>query len=162
MSNTATKTLELAKVGVVAALYVAFTLINPLSFGAVQLRFSELFNNFSVFNKRYIWAVTLGCAIANLFSPLGIVDVIFGSLGTLVMTSLSYFVTRKMTSVPKKLICCVLICTLMSWSVALELYFVSGLPFWATYLSVGAGEFISMALGAVVVYILNKNVYLTK
>lgn len=162
MSNTATKTLELAKVGVVAALYVAFTLINPLSFGAVQLRFSELFNNFSVFNKRYIWAVTLGCAIANLFSPLGIVDVIFGSLGTLVMTSLSYFVTRKMTSVPKKLICCVLICTLMSWSVALELYFVSGLPFWATYLSVGAGEFISMTLGAVVVYLLNKTVDLTK
>lgn len=162
MSNTATKTLELAKVGVVAALYVAFTLINPLSFGAVQLRFSELFNNFSVFNKRYIWAVTLGCAIANLFSPLGIVDVIFGSLGTLVMTSLSYFVTRKMTSVPKKLLCCVLICTLMSWSVALELHFVSGLPFFATYLSVGAGEFISMAFGAVVVYLLNKTVDLTK
>ena len=52
-----TQQVALAKAGMVAALYVAFTLINPLSFGAVQLRFSELFNNLSVFNKRYIWAV---------------------------------------------------------------------------------------------------------
>ena len=89
MSNTQGKVANLAKAGVVAGLYVAITLLlAPFSFGAVQLRLSELFNNLSVFNKRYIWAVTLGCAIANLTSPLGVVDVIFGSLGTLVMTLL--------------------------------------------------------------------------
>ena len=98
MTKTHTRTVQLAKAGMVAALYVAFTLINPLSFGAVQLRFSELFNNLSVFNKRYIWAVTLGCALANLQSPLGIIDVIFGTLGTLVMTSLSYWATRNILS----------------------------------------------------------------
>ena len=162
MSNTKNKTLQLVKAAMVTALYVVFTLINPLSFGAVQFRFSELFNNFAVFNKRYIWAVTLGCAIANLTSPLGIIDVIFGSLGTLLMTSLSYFLTRKMTSVPLKLATCVIICTLMSWSGALELYYVSGLPFWASYLSVGLGEFGSMAVGAILVYFLNKAIDLTK
>ena len=99
MSNTQSKVANLAKAGVVAGLYVAITLLlAPFSFGAVQLRLSELFNNLSVFNKRYIWAVTLGCAIANLTSPLGVVDVIFGSLGTLVMTSLSYYLTRNVES----------------------------------------------------------------
>ena len=61
MSNTQSKVANLAKAGVVAGLYVAITLLlAPFSFGAVQLRLSELFNNLSVFNKRYIWAVTLG------------------------------------------------------------------------------------------------------
>ena len=50
----------------------------------------------------------------------------------------------------------------MSWSVALELHYVSDLPFWATYLSVGIGEFISMTLGAVLVYFLSQTIDLTK
>lgn len=161
MTKKHTRTVELTKVALVAALYVAFTLINPLSFGAVQFRFSEMFNNLSVFNKRYIWAVTIGCAIANLSSPLGMIDVIFGTLGTLVMTTLSYFATRKIESVPVKLLICVVICTLMSWSVALELHYVSAVPFWATYLSVGFGEFVSMVFGAIVIYFLNKATDLT-
>ena len=66
MSNTQSKVANLAKAGVVAGLYVAITLLlAPFSFGAVQLRLSELFNNLSVFNKRYIWAVTLGCFAAR-------------------------------------------------------------------------------------------------
>ena len=157
MSNTQSKVANLAKAGVVAGLYVAITLLlAPFSFGAVQLRLSELFN------KRYIWAVTLGCAIANLTSPLGVVDVIFGSLGTLVMTSLSYYLTRNVESVPKKLAICVAICALMSWSVALELYFVSKAPFWMTYLTVGIGELISMAIGAIIVYGISKVVDLSE
>ena len=157
MSNTQSKVANLAKAGVVAGLYVAITLLlAPFSFGAVQLRLSELFN------KRYIWAVTLGCAIANLTSPLGVVDVIFGSLGTLVMTSLSYYLTRNVESVPKKLAICVIICALMSWSVALELYFVSKAPFWMTYLTVGIGELISMAIGAIIVYGISKVVDLSE
>ena len=158
MSNTQSKVANLAKAGVVAGLYVAITLLlAPFSFGAVQLRLSELFNNLSVFNKRYIWA-----AIANLTSPLGVVDVIFGSLGTLVMTSLSYYLTRNVESVPKKLAICVIICALMSWSVALELYFVSKAPFWMTYLTVGIGELISMAIGAIIVYGISKVVDLSE
>ena len=111
---------------------------------------------------RSIWAVTLGCAIANLTSPLGVVDVIFGSLGTLVMTSLSYYLTRNVESVPKKLAICVTICALMSWSVALELYFVSKAPFWMTYLTVGIGELISMAIGAIIVYGISKVIDLSE
>ena len=44
MTKTHTRTVQLAKAGMVAALYVAFTLINPLSFGAVQLR-SPIFSH---------------------------------------------------------------------------------------------------------------------
>ena len=55
---------SLTKAGIVAALYAALTLVlSPISYGAMQIRLSEIFNNLAVFNKRYIWALTIGCAI---------------------------------------------------------------------------------------------------
>jgi len=153
---------DLVKAGVVAAIYVALTLVNPLSYGAIQFRISEFLNNLAPFNKRYIWALTIGCVIANLNSPLGIYDVVFGSLGTLVMTSLSYFLSKKVKSIPAKLAITVIICTLMSWSVALELYLLTNAPFWATYLTVAIGEFGACLLGAIVVWILNTRIDLSK
>lgn len=51
---------------------------------------------------------------------MGIVDVIFGSLGTLVMTGLSYLLSKHVKSVPLKLLITVIICTVMTWSVALN------------------------------------------
>ena len=86
---------NIAATGVVAALYVAITLIfAPISYGVVQLRLSEMFNHLAAFNKRYIFAVTLGVLIVNIFSPLGVVDMIFGTAGTLIGTTLTYFTAR--------------------------------------------------------------------
>ena len=70
MENTSshTRLVSLVKAALIAALYIALTLINPLSYGAVQFRVSEMLNNLVVFNKRYIWALTLGCAVANINS----------------------------------------------------------------------------------------------
>lgn len=157
------KLLGLAKGGIIAALYIAVTLVfAPISYGSIQFRISEIFNNLAVFNKRYIWALTIGCAIANCFSPLGIVDVIFGSLGTLLMTGLSYLLSRHVKSTTGKLVIAVVVCTLMTWTVALELKYVNHLSFWPTYLTVAIGEFVSMVVGAFVIGIISKRIDLTK
>lgn len=164
MNNQKGKSLiGLTKAAMVAALYAALTLLlSPLSYGSMQIRLSEIFNNLAVFNKRYIWALTIGCAIANINSPLGIVDIIFGSLGTLLMTSLSYFLSRHVKSTWGKLAVAVIVCTLMTWTVALELHLVNHIPFWPTYLAVAIGEFISMVIGAVIFGVLSKRIDLTK
>ena len=63
---------NIAATGVVAALYVAITLIfAPISYGVVQLRLSEMFNHLAAFNKRYIFAVTLGVFDCKHFQPVG-------------------------------------------------------------------------------------------
>ena len=153
---------EMTKTALIAALYVVLTVaLIPLAYGPIQLRLSEMLNNLTVFNKRYIWAVTLGCLIANLWSSMGAVDVVFGTLGTLVMTSISWFLSRSTSSVPLKLLISVVVCTLMSWSVALELHIVSQAPFWWTFLTVGIGEFIATVIGAVVTYVISQNYDLT-
>ena len=159
MENTSshTRLVSLVKAALIAALYIALTLINPLSYGAVQL-----LNNLVVFNKRYIWALTLGCAVANINSSLGVVDMVFGTTETLLMTALSYWVSQHISSKVGKLVATVIICAAMSWIIALELFYVMHLPFWASYISVAAGELGAMAVGAILVYLISERIDLTK
>lgn len=163
MKKDRNKSMTIAKISIVAALYVAVTMcIAPLSYGVVQLRLAEGFNHLTVFNKRYIVALTIGCAIANITSPLGIVDVIFGAMGTLVMTSISYWIAKYIKSVIYKMCVSTIVCTVFSWSVALELNIVSHLPFWPTYLSVAVGELISLLVGMIIFTALSRRIDLTK
>lgn len=162
MDKSRIKTNSLTKIGIIAAIYVALTmLVAPWSFGATQLRLSEMLNHLAVFNKRYIWALTLGCIIVNLFSPLGIVDIIFGTLNTFVMTALSYYISRRVKRLTLKLTISTITCTLTMWIIALELHVVSHVPFWPTYFTVALGEFVSLILGAILFYFLAKRIDLT-
>ena len=78
-----TDTNFLVKSAVIAALYAVLTLLLPVaSFGPIQFRFSEILVLLVFYNKRFIPGLVLGCAIANLFSPMLVFDVIFGTLSS--------------------------------------------------------------------------------
>lgn len=165
-SSTQTKpwsAVSIAKMALVTALYIAVTVfLAPFSFGVVQLRFSELFNYLPLFNKRYIWAVTLGVAIANLASPLGLVDVAIGSLSTLLVLQLSYYLTRRVKNLRKKMIITALLCSLSMFTVAGQLAFFYQLPFFYTWLTVALGELLSMSIGGILIYWISEKMDLTK
>lgn len=73
----------LVKSAIVAALYAVLTLLLPMaSYGPIQLRFSEIMVLLVFYNKRFIPGLVLGCAIANLFSPMAAFDVVFGTLSS--------------------------------------------------------------------------------
>jgi len=75
---------RIALCGAVAALYFALTMaLAPISFGAVQFRVSEVLCVLPFFFPETIIGLFVGCILANLFSPFGWVDVVFGSLATL-------------------------------------------------------------------------------
>ena len=79
--------------GIVAALYVVFTApFANIAYGPIQVRIAEVMAVFPIFSWRMIPGVTLGCFIANLINPgnLGPVDIIGGSLATLIAGILSY------------------------------------------------------------------------
>jgi uncharacterized membrane protein len=83
------KTNKLVRGAVVAALYALLTIILP-AYGPLQFRLSEIMTLMAYYNPFYILPLTLGCAIANIYSPFGIVDVIFGSLASfLALTAMS-------------------------------------------------------------------------
>ena len=69
----------------IAALYAAFTIaIAPISYGPIQFRFSEILVLLCFFNKKYTIGLTLGCLLANLYSPTASLDIPFGTAATLV------------------------------------------------------------------------------
>lgn len=72
------KTKDLCICAIVAALYVALTLVNPISWSFMQFRISNMLCALPFFNKKTAPGILAGIAIANMFSPLGVVDVVFG------------------------------------------------------------------------------------
>ena len=62
---------RIAIFGIVTAIYVVITvLLMPYSFYGIQFRISEALVLLCFYKKDYIIPLTLGCAIANLFSPM--------------------------------------------------------------------------------------------
>lgn len=146
---------------IIAALYVAMTYLSQmfgLGYGAVQLRLSEMLNCLVIFNKRYIWGITVGCVIANLSSTLGVVDILWGSAQTLITLTIIYFVSKKLPNLISKLTSVVIIGTAMMFLIAWELVVLTKAPFWLTYGTVAAGEFASLLVGAILFYYISKRV----
>lgn len=76
----------IAEGAVIAALYVALTYVSGLmglAYGPVQFRISELLTLLPVFTPAAVPGLVIGCAIANISSTVGIIDVVFGSVATL-------------------------------------------------------------------------------
>ena len=89
---------DMADIAIVAAIYVVLTItppINVLSFGVYQFRISEMLNFLAFYNPKYIFGVTIGCMIANLFGSFGLIDVFVGGGSTLVFLSLGVWLFAK-------------------------------------------------------------------
>lgn len=89
MKNKGTQFLtEAAAIG---AIYVVLTLLlAPLSFGEVQIRFSEALTILPFFTPAAIPGLFIGCIIANLLGGAIPVDIIFGSIPTLIGAVFTY------------------------------------------------------------------------
>ena len=81
----------LAESAAIGAIYVVLTLLfAPLSFGEVQIRFSEALTILPFFTPAAIPGLFIGCIIANLFGGAIPVDIIFGSIATLIGAVFTY------------------------------------------------------------------------
>ena len=90
------KTLTLS--AAVAALYVVFTLLSNLlglALGVFEFRLSEGLCILPVFTPMAIPGLVIGCVLANLLSGSIVLDVIFGSLATLLGAVLTRLLRKK-------------------------------------------------------------------
>lgn len=89
----------LARVGIIAALYAGLTIgLAALSYQVSQIRFAEALTVLPFFYPEAILGLFLGALIANLFSPFGLIDVVFGSLVTLIAAVGTYYAGRFLKS----------------------------------------------------------------
>lgn len=86
MSNSRFTTHQLATAGVIAALYAVlayFASVFGIAYGPIQCRFSEALCVLPFLFPAATPGLFVGCLVANLLSPYGALDIIFGSLATL-------------------------------------------------------------------------------
>ncbi len=75
---------RLSLTAVAAAAYALLTVgLGFMSYGHIQLRLSEVLCILPFFLPYTSWGLFAGCMLANLLSPAGPLDMIFGSLATL-------------------------------------------------------------------------------
>jgi uncharacterized membrane protein len=98
---------RIARIGMIAAIYAATTLVailflGGLAWGPVQFRISEALCVLALLTPDAIPGLTLGCVIANVANivlggtgTLGLLDVVFGSLATFVGASLTWRLRRR-------------------------------------------------------------------
>ena len=155
---------KLVHCGVVAAIYVVLCLaLQPLSYGAVQVRVAEALCLLPVFGAEYIVGVVLGCFLANLLGST-IVDVIFGTIATLLACHVRFRGLAIAASLPPVLFNAVII------GIEIAVMFpdpTSSAPIWLACItngiSVGIGELISCTvLGVVLVKLIESNAALRK
>ena len=164
------KTNFITKQAMIAAIYAVVSLaLAPISFGTVQARVSEALTMLPVFGTTNIIGISVGCLITNIvgvFSGtniLGWMDVIFGTLATLSAGFLTYTLRNiKFKGLP---ILSALPPIILNALVGMELcVMISGgfnlVVFVAQAVSVAIGETISVALGLVLVKVINANPHL--
>ncbi len=152
------KTRDITQLALIAALYVAVTIapvVSAFSYGQIQFRVSEILMLLPFFNHKYSWSLIVGCFISNIFSAsLGVYDLVLGTLATAIAC---YLITRVPKDV-KFLWTVPVICAVVNGLiVGAELHFVLKLPFALNFVTVGLGELVVVAIGAVIFYFLMKN-----
>lgn len=144
------KVLFLTQAALIAALYVVLTEVSNI-FGLasfmVQIRFSEVLTILPFFTPAAIPGLFAGCIISNLLVSANIIDIIFGSLATLIgafFTCLigkaaKYKIAAWVAPIPPIISNTLIIPFVLKYAYGLE-------PLWFSALTVCAGEIISCGI----------------
>lgn len=143
---------------IVCALYVILVFVlGFMSFNSIQVRLAEILILLVLFNKKYTIGITLGCFIANLLGPFGLLDAFIGGLATL-LSCLFLCIAKK----PLLSIIIVPVCNIL---VGFELAYIYSFNFEAFLINtlwVMIGEAIAMTVGYIIYKIIIKNEDLVK
>ena len=134
---------KIASMAMIDAVYSAITYaIQPLSFSWIQVRISEALTPLPfLFGLPAVLGLTIGCFIANLSSPIGFPDIVFGPLLTLLAGFLSW-----KASVGKKYLACIYPILINGFGVSYYVSIFYGIPYWICSLSIVIGEILSAGL----------------
>ena len=101
MNRQSRTSLQLTQGAAIAAIYVVLTMVfAPISFGAMQVRIAEALTIMPLFTPMAIPGLTIGCVLANLLGGAVALDVVFGSLATLIGAVGGWLLRKKRWLVP--------------------------------------------------------------
>ena len=128
----------------IASVYAALTLaISPIAYSEIQFRLSEIMVFLAFYNKKYIPGLIIGCIIANLFSPMGLLDVIFGTISTIIVCITMYVIKNRYLAA-------IIGAIITGLIIGGELWYAYQIPYLINALYVAIGELIVLIIGALV------------
>lgn len=134
------KTHYLVRIALIAAIYTTINIVfAPFSYGPVQIRVAEALSILPFIDPAAIGGLFLGCVLANLWGGLGIVDVIGGSLCTLIAALITYNMKKPILAPLPPVI-------INSLGISLYLHILFKLPYWLTVSYIFLGQLISCYL----------------
>ena len=149
------RTAKLAQGAVIAALYVALTIVfAPISFREIQVRIAEALTILPLFSGAAVPGLFIGCLLANFIGGAAVPDIIFGSLATLIGAIGTRMLRNRkpvLGTIPPILSNTVIIPFILRYAYSVEL------PIPILMLSLFIGEVLSCGvLGMILYYALNR------
>lgn len=142
----------------IAAIYTVLTMVfAPISFGPVQFRISEALCILPFFTPAAIPGLFIGCLLSNLLCGAAALDVVFGSLATLIGAFGSYQLrkTKWLVCVPPIAANTIIIPWVLRFAYGSEDFI------WYAMITVGIGEILAIGvLGNILLYLLNSQKHL--
>lgn len=132
----------LTKGSMLAALYIVTTAVNPFGYGMLQLRISAIISMLPFFRKEYRVPCIAAVAIANIFSPFGIIDVAAGVL----LWTLSYYIIGRLEDVRA---ICIIAAIFSGAIIGGELSLMLKAPFLWNFVSIAISQMIVFSIGAI-------------
>ncbi|MBR1757347.1 MAG: QueT transporter family protein [Lachnospiraceae bacterium] len=142
----------IAESGIIAAVYVVLVLLfAPISFKAVQFRVAEALAILPYFTPAGIPGITIGCLLGNLLGGGDPLDIIFGTLATLIGAFGSYALRKNQWLVPLPPILSNTI--IIPWVLRFAYDVPNAIPY--LMLTVGVGEILAIyVLGMILLFAL--------
>lgn len=150
-------TRQITACAIIAALYAALTIAtSSFAYGPIQFRIAEALCILPFFAPVTTWGLFVGCFIANIFSPVSSLDIIIGSMATLIACIWTSKIKNKyLAPLPPVIVNAVMI------GAMLALVYTPDAPlagFFVNAAQVGAGELAVMyVLGLPLLLYLNKS-----
>lgn len=156
------KTKQITVAGLFAAIYAVLCLaLGSLSYMGIQIRLATLIEPLPFYfcrtkqDKRVsICSIFIGVIIANMFSPLGLIDVVFGIIEEALVLIVLYNVCKN--SRLRQTIAYTVVNALL---VALELMIVYKTPFVYSVLTVGIPAFVLYFIGTKLMKVVSEKIY---
>ncbi|MBU4541882.1 QueT transporter family protein [uncultured Acetobacterium sp.] len=150
--------LFVTQAAVIAAMYVVLTFVSSsmgLASGEIQIRLSEMLCILPAFTPAAIPGLFLGCLLSNLLTGCTVIDIVFGSLATLIAAVLSYQLRNHkyplLITIPPVVVNMLVVPFILKYSYGVPL------PIPVMMATVGIGQVIScMVLGSVLYFALDK------
>lgn len=150
---------EIAFGGIIAAVYVVVSLIlMPISFSVYQVRIAEAMTILPFLTRAAIPGLFIGCFLANIFGGMGWLDIIFGSILTLLAAFGTRYIHLKMGDTKLAMTLAPLPPVLFNaLGVSIYLAPLLGFNYWFAVQMIGIGQLISCyIIGLPMLIILKK------